>query len=279
MSETAKKTAVVTGATSGLGEAAAVALAKEGYRMLLVGRDAVRGAAVVERIRAAGGTAEFLAADLFSIADVRRLGGEIVSRAPTLDLLVNNAGGMFSKKELTGDGIERTFAINVVAPFILSDELFESLAAAGGRIVNVVTGVPKNAKATLEQLAGAGAGGGLQSYTRSKLALGALTREQQKRFKERGVSVVSLHPGIIPNTRFGQELPAAMRKIGNFVAKLFGLSSTIEQAAARFVKVGTGPIEGGGFYKEGTLAPAPVLATDAKFGAALWARLEALSGG
>jgi len=95
------KTAVVTGATSGLGEAAALALAKAGYRVLVVGRDEARGADVVSRARAAGSEAELLTADLFSLSDVRRLAREIKARAPSLDLLVNNAGGTFGAKQLT----------------------------------------------------------------------------------------------------------------------------------------------------------------------------------
>jgi hypothetical protein len=98
-----------TAGTSGLGEAAAEALARHGYRVVIVGRDTARGAAVVRRIKAAGGEAEMLVADLFSLADVRRLAKDIEARAPKLDLLVNNAGGSFNRIEQTGDGFERTF--------------------------------------------------------------------------------------------------------------------------------------------------------------------------
>jgi retinol dehydrogenase-14 len=96
-----RKTAVVTGATSGLGEAAAIALAREGHRVLVVGRDAERGAQVVAKAKQAGGDAEFLAADLFSLADVHRLAGEIQKRAPRVDVLVNNAGGSFNARATT----------------------------------------------------------------------------------------------------------------------------------------------------------------------------------
>src|SRR4051812_3753305 len=199
---TTRKTAVITGATSGLGAAAAVALAKAGWRVLLVGRDAARGAEVATQAKAAGGEAEFLSADLMSLADVRRLAREIRSRAPALDLLVNNAGGTFGPKQLTVDGIERTFALNVAAPFALTEALVEPLAAAKGRVLNVVTGVPKGAKTTLDQLTGDKSSAGMQSYIRSKLALLMLTIEQQRRYGARGITAVSLHPGVIPNTGF-----------------------------------------------------------------------------
>jgi NAD(P)-dependent dehydrogenase (short-subunit alcohol dehydrogenase family) len=267
------KTAVVTGATSGLGEAAAVALAKAGYRVLAVGRDAERGAAVVARAKAAGGEAEFLSADLFSLDDVRRLAREIRSRAPSLDLLVNNAGGTFGSTQLTRDGLERTFALNVAAPFVLTEELVGPLSAAKGRIVNLVTGVQKSVRTTLDQLTGAKAGAGVQSYVRNKLALLAITQEQQRRYGGRGITAVALHPGVIPDTRFGQDMPAFLRKVMGFIARLFRFASTLDEAAARYLAVGTGPVEGAGFYYAGTLRAAPLQAQDTKFTGELWAHV------
>jgi len=116
----ATKTAVVTGGTSGLGEAAALALAAKGYHVMVVGRDAERGKAVVEAARAKGGEAVLLSADLFTVAGVRALSNEILKRAPKVDLVVNNAGGTFGQTLMTEDGLERTFALNVMAPFVLT---------------------------------------------------------------------------------------------------------------------------------------------------------------
>ena len=271
-----QKTVVVTGATSGLGEAAALAFAAAGWRVLVVGRDATRGADVVARAQAAGGRAELLTADLFTVAGVRALGEEVRLRAPRLDLLINNAGGMFSGRTLSSDGLERTYALNVMAPFVLSQTLLPSLSAANGRIVNLVTGIPNGATATLAQLAGAENSGGLGAYTRCKLALLALTFEQQRRYASRGVTAVSLHPGIIPGTRFGQDLPAALRAVMGFMAKLFRFGSKPAEAAQRYLKVGAGEVEGGAFYKEGTRATAPKKAYDAAFALELWAHLEGL---
>jgi NAD(P)-dependent dehydrogenase (short-subunit alcohol dehydrogenase family) len=274
---TMRKTAVVTGATSGLGEAAAFSLAKEGYRVLVVGRDAARGAEVVRQVKAQGGDAELLLADLLSLSDVRRLAREIRARAPSLDLLVNNAGATFGPKQLTADGIERTFALNVAAPFVLTEALLAPLAAAKGRVVNVVTGVPKGAKTTLSQLAGAEAGSGMRSYVRNKLALLTLTREAERRYGSRGITFVSLHPGVIPSTRFGHEMPAFLRAMGPFVAKLLGIASTLEQAAERYRSVGAGPVEPGGFYAEGVLKEPPSQSLDAAFAGALWEHVAAVT--
>jgi NAD(P)-dependent dehydrogenase (short-subunit alcohol dehydrogenase family) len=268
-----QKTAVVTGATSGLGEAAALALAKEGHRVLLVGRDAGRGEEVARRAREAGGEAEFLAADLFSLTDVRRLAGEIRAKAPRLDVLVNNAGGSFNALSRTKDGFERTFALNVAAPFALVEGLLDQLAGAGGRVVNVVTGVPHKARAKVAELVGPGAKAGMGSYIRSKLALLTLTRAWQRRYGARGVTFVALHPGIIPGTRFNSEMPGWIRAIGEVIARLFRLASTPDQAAARYLRAATGPVDAGGFYYEGKLRPAPVQADDEGFARDLRAAL------
>src|SRR5262249_36737573 len=145
--------------------------------------------------------------------------------------------------------------------------------AAKGRIVNVATGLPKGAKTTLDQLTGDKAASGMQSYARNKLALIALTGEQQRRYGDRGVTVVALHPGVIPDTRFGEHMPALLRRFGSFIARLFRFASTLDQAAERYVKVGSGPVSAGGYYWQGDLRSAPTQAADSAFAGALWARL------
>lgn len=270
---TTTKTAVVTGGTSGLGEAAALALGRAGWRVLVVGRDEARGAEVA---RQAGHGSEFLGADLFSLADVRRLAGEVTRRAPALHLLVNNAGGVFSAGAPTVDGLERTFALNVAAPWVLTEALLETLSAAKGRVVNVVTGIAHGFKADVPQLLGPKAKGGIMAYVRNKLGLLAVTLEQQRRHGTRGVTFVALHPGVITNTRFGQTMTGfnPFTTIGPFFSKLFRIGVSLEVAAQRYLAVGTGPVEGAGYYYEGTLRPAPTRATQADFSGALWAQLE-----
>ncbi len=271
------KVTVITGASSGLGEAAALSLAGQGQRVLLVGRDAARGEEVARRAKAAGqaagGDAEFLVADLFSLSDITRLAGEIRKRTDRVDVLVNNAGGSFQKLSVTRDGYERTFALNVAAPHALVEALLEPLARAQGRVVNVVTGVPAGASARLDEMVGPGAKAGMGGYIRAKLALIALTRDWQKRHGDRGLTFVAVHPGIIPGTRFGAENPAWMRALGEAIARLFRLSSTPAQAAGRYLRAATEPVEPGGFYYEDKLRPAPRLATDEAFARALRAAL------
>lgn len=270
------KTAVVTGATSGLGRAAAQALAQRGYRVILVGRDAVRGSEAVEEIRRAGGRAELVLGDLMTVAGSQAVAAEILERAPAIALLVNNAGGAFNRDERTADGLERTFALNVLAPFVLTESLIDALATARGRVVNVVTAVPAGAKTTIDAIAGAKAKPGMQSYIRNKLALVTLTIELQRRYEARGVSFASLHPGVIPGTRFGSDSPGLLMKIGPVIAKLLGITSSLDEAAERFVQVGTGQVEHGGFYYEGKLRKAPRQAQDPEFAASLRSTLEGL---
>ncbi len=228
---------------------------------------------MVRRVKAAGGDAKFMAADLFSLADVGRLAGEIRAHAPRIDVLVNNAGGSFNALSRTKDGFERIFALNVAAPYALVEALLDPLAKASGRVVNVVTGVPHKARATLQELVGPGAKAGMGSYIRSKLALLALTRSWQRRYASRGLTFVALHPGIIPGTRFGAETPAWLRSFGEFIARLFGLASTPDQAAARYLLAATGPVDAGGFYYEGKLRPPPVQAEDETFAEGIRAAL------
>jgi hypothetical protein len=274
----AAKTAVVTGATSGLGRAAATALGARGYRVIVVGRDAERGTETVNEIIAAGGDAELVLGDLLTVAGAEAVAAEVARVAPSVDLLINNAGGAFNRDERTADGLERTFALNVLAPFILSEALLGALEAAGGRVVNVVTAVPKGAKTTIDAIAGDRAKPGMGSYVANKLALVTLTIEQQRRFGARGVEFVSLHPGVIPGTRFGSDSPGIFMRIGPIIAKLIGITSSLDEAADRFVRVGTEAIVGGGFYYEGTLREAPRQAQDPEFARELRVALDGLRG-
>jgi NAD(P)-dependent dehydrogenase (short-subunit alcohol dehydrogenase family) len=268
------KTIVITGATSGLGQAAAIDLGKRGARILCLGRDAARGAAVVSEIKRAGGQAEFLSVDLLSIADLSRVAAELLSRVGSIDVLINNAGGNFKALGKTGDGFEKTFALNVVAPFVLSHRLRPALRAAGGRIINVATGVPGGASLELADLREPRSYSALGTYTKAKLAVIMMTLEQAERWKADSISAVVIHPGIIPGTRFGSEMPAAMLAIGSFIAKLFGMASTPAQAQERYRQAAFGAVPTGTFLAQGKPAQPPKAAQDPAQRRALWDSLE-----
>src|SRR5690349_12316059 len=134
------KVCVVTGATQGIGLATAVALARLNADLTLIVRDKGRGEAALAQVAAAGGNGkrELLLADLSALGSVRAVAAELRARHSRLDVLVNNAGGIFFQRELTEDGLERTFALNHLAYFLLTDLLLDLLkASAPSRIVNV----------------------------------------------------------------------------------------------------------------------------------------------
>lgn len=272
------KTVVISGATSGLGQGAALDLGRRGARVICLGRDIERGAAIVAEIQQAGGSAEFVPVDLLSIADTRRVADELVSRLGRIDVLINNAGGTFRSQAASKDGFERTFALNTVAAFALASRLRPALRAAKGRVVNLATGLSGGTTMELADLRTPRSYSALGSYSKAKLAAIMLTLEQAERWKSDGITSVVVHPGIIPGTRFGSEMPRAMIAIGSAVAKLFGMASTPEQAQERYRSAAFADIANGSFIAEGKAKAPPKAVQDAKLRAALWENLETAVG-
>ena len=190
------KQILITGATSGIGEAAARALAKMGGSLLLVGRHSDRCQASVDRIRRESGNPriDFLLADLSSQKEVRRLAEEYRRRYPRLEVLINNAGGIFLKREVSADGIEMTFALNHLAYFLLTNLLLDLLkSSAPSRIVNVSSAAHMGSRLDLQNPGAHGWSG----YCQSKLANLLFTYELARRLKGTGVTVNALHPGLV----------------------------------------------------------------------------------
>jgi NAD(P)-dependent dehydrogenase (short-subunit alcohol dehydrogenase family) len=160
------KTCVITGATSGIGEVAAERLAAMGARLLLIARDRARGEATLQRLRtrAPGAAHRVHHADLMLIAEVKRVAAEIAAQERRIDILVNNAGAIFSFHRLTAEGLERTFALNHMAYFVLSHGLREALvAAAPARVVNTASAAHQRAQLHFEDLQFARAYNGLSA--------------------------------------------------------------------------------------------------------------------
>ena len=198
------RVAVVTGATSGIGRATARELARRGARLLLVARDPERGADTAREIGAlAGAEPEVLGADLAAQDDVRRLAAAVRARTGRLDLLVNNAGAIFDERRLSPDGVEMTFALNHLAPFLLTLELLPLLEAAPeARVVNVSSVAHRSGRIDFDDLQGARGYGMWKAYAQSKLANVLFTRELARRLGRRPVTANSLHPGTVA-TGFG----------------------------------------------------------------------------
>jgi NAD(P)-dependent dehydrogenase (short-subunit alcohol dehydrogenase family) len=200
------KVCVVTGATSGIGLVTAQALARQGATLIVVARNRERGAATVSRIqRETGNSAvELMVADLSSQAQVRQLASEVQHRFTRLEVLINNAGALFDRRQLSQDGIEMTFALNHLAYFLLTNLLLDPLKAAGSaRIVNVSSEAHRHAQLDFSDLQGQLRYSGWRAYSRSKLANILFTYELARRLAGTGVVANALHPGFVA-TNFGR---------------------------------------------------------------------------
>jgi NAD(P)-dependent dehydrogenase (short-subunit alcohol dehydrogenase family) len=194
------KVCLVTGATSGIGLATALGLGRLGATLILVARNRERGAAVLADLQHQTGnqSAEFISADLSSQAEVRRLGRDVRARYPHLDVLINNAGSFFHKRQLSADGIEMTWALNVLGPFLLTRQLLPSLKDSGcARVINVSSSVHRGGQIHFDDLEGKRRYNRLRAYSQSKLAIVLLTYELARRLEGTCVTANALDPGFV----------------------------------------------------------------------------------
>jgi retinol dehydrogenase 12 len=235
------KVCVITGATSGIGLVAAERLAALGARLLLVARDKGRGEAAFAQIQArAPGTAmRIVYGDLSRLSEMSRLGSEIAALEPRIDVLINNAGAMFAERGVTADGLERTFAVNHMAYFVLTNRLTPSLVAASqARIVNTASAAHHRATGLdFDDLQSERGYHYFTVYGRSKLANILFTHELARRLAGSGVTANCLHPGFVA-TRFGNNNRGIFR-FGIGIAKLFAI--TPEKGAETIVYLASSP--------------------------------------
>lgn len=210
----AGKTVLVTGSTDGLGRELALALAADGAHVIVHGRNAERGQAVVDEITKAGrGSARFIAADFASLQAVREFADTVARTTPRLDLLVNNAGVAFTgdqPRRESADGHELQFAVNYLAGWVLVNRLRPNLAAAApSRIVNVASGSasPIDFDDVMLERPGAHARG----YGQSKLAQVTMTVALAPAFQEQGITMIALHPATMMDTTMVRGLGVAPR--------------------------------------------------------------------
>lgn len=199
------KTVLVTGGTGGIGGATAAGLVGLGARVGIVGRDPARAEAAAQRMRAGGGEVDVFTADLSAQREVRRLADQVLAAYPRLDVLVNNVGGYWATRHTTEDGLERTFAVNHLAPFLLTNLLLGRLKASRpSRVVTVSSGAQSMGRIAFDDLQGTGVYRGQRAYNQSKLANVLFTYELARRLEGTGVTANVLHPGVV-RTSFGQE--------------------------------------------------------------------------
>ena len=274
------KTVVVTGGTSGIGEVAAVALAKMGTRIILVARDKSRGDATLARLRdSAPGIAHSIHfADLLRLAEMKRVAAQIADREPRIDMLINNAGALFATRRLTEDGLERTFALNHMAYFVVTEGLRARLSASSpARIINTASAAHQGATLDFDDLQSAKSFGATKAYGRSKLCNILFTRELARRLQGTGVTANCLHPGFVA-TRFGDQSGALMSRLV-WLAKFFAISPA--KGAETIVYLACSPdiaeTTGQYFYKSVPTTPSS-WAQDDRSALLLWQRSAALSG-
>ena len=211
----AGKVVLVTGATCGIGKATAIGLATMGARVGITGRDLIRAEQAAADIRAASGNpaVDVFAADMSSEAEVRRLAGALLDAYPRLDVLVNNVGGFWAHRHPTANGLEHTFALNHLAPFLLTNLLLDRLkASAPARVVTVSSGAQAAGRIDFDDLQGARRYSGQRAYSQSKLANILFTNELARRLQGAGVTANSVHPGVV-RTNFGSEDQAGFFRI------------------------------------------------------------------
>lgn len=290
MSHDPRRTALVTGATGGIGRVTAGALAERGYRVLLVGRDRARTDEARREVEARaaragrGGSAEVFLADLSRQSELRRLAAEVRGRAPRLDVLVNNAGAILAERRLTDDGIEATLALNHVAYFLLTTLLLDPLRTAGAatgdaRVVVVSSDAHQAVRGlALDDLQLARGWSPMRAYAQSKLANVMFAYALARRLEGTGVVANALHPGVIASG-FGAGMSGAF---GAFVRLARPFMTSPEKGARTSVYLASDPATRGatgGYYKKERPARSAAASYDVAAQEALWAATEGMVGG
>jgi NAD(P)-dependent dehydrogenase (short-subunit alcohol dehydrogenase family) len=259
------KTVVITGGTSGIGEVAAVELARRGARIIVVARERQRADATLARLRQANPGVEhgLVVADLFSLAEVKRAAAEIAAAEPKIDVLINNAGALFATRATTVDGLERTFALNHMAYFVLTTGLLTSLKP-GARIVSTASDAHKMARLDFDDLQSERNYKGFRVYGTSKLCNILFTRALARRLEGTGVTAVCLHPGFVA-TRFADNNDGLLGKTFSILKRIVAISP--EAGARTVIYLASAPgVDGRGgtyWYKCKPIAPTRAGRSDA----------------
>jgi NAD(P)-dependent dehydrogenase (short-subunit alcohol dehydrogenase family) len=275
------KVVLITGATSGIGLVAARELAKMGARLVGVGRDAEKCARVAAQVRRASSNpqVEFLLADLSSQEQVRRLAADFLSRYDRLDVLLNDAGGIFFRRQESADGIELTFALNHLGYFLLTNLLLDLLIrSAPARVVNVSSDAHYRGQIDIADLEVKRRYNGLQAYAQSKLANVLFTYELARRLQGSGVTANALHPGFV-TTSFGHN-NRGLFGWGNRLAQLIAGRSPQHGARTSIYLASSPEVEGvsGKYFFDEKPVPSSPRSYDQALARRLWEVSVAMTG-
>jgi NAD(P)-dependent dehydrogenase (short-subunit alcohol dehydrogenase family) len=270
------KTIVITGASDGIGAAASRRLIERGHRVVLVGRSREKTEALAADLRMPHHVADFT-----ELAQVRTLAEELLAVYPRIDVLANNAGGIFGPRRVTVDGNEQTFQVNHLAPFLLTNLLRARLVESAASVIQTSSAAARLfSRFDLDDLQGERRYSGRRAYGNAKLANVLFTRELQRRWGSDGVSAGAFHPGVIA-TQFAADVPGPFRFLyHNPLARR--LLATTDEGGARlvFLADGTPGVDWlpGGYYERDVLTRTHRLATDEAVAAELWRRSADLVG-
>lgn len=275
------KVVVITGATSGVGRAAAEEFARRGARVVFTARDATRGAETLAALKAAGPNQAHRAVfgDLFSLADMKRVGAEIAAAEPKIDVLANNAGAMFLKRIETVDGLESSLALNHMAYFAITNALLPSLkAVSGARIVSTSSLAHRGGKLAFDPNGRPVSKSAGEAYGDTKLYNILFTRELSRRLSGSGVTANVFHPGVVASG-FARNNGG----IGNAIAVLSSpFSITPAKGAETLIYLATSPdvatVSGKYFANCKQVTPSAA-AQDDDATAKLWAASEKIAEG
>ncbi|MDE2133627.1 MAG: SDR family oxidoreductase [Alphaproteobacteria bacterium] len=261
------KTVVVTGATSGIGEVAAVELARQGARIVFIARNPLRRDTTLARLSFANDKAEHTAylADLSRLSEMRRVAGEIAAAEPKIDVLIDNAGALFAKRETTADGLEMTFATNHMAYFVITNLLLNNLKATpGARIVVTASDAHKSGKLDFGDLQAGKSYSAFRVYGTSKLCNILFTRELARRLAGTGVTANCLHPGFVA-TQFADNNDGLLPFVVGIAKRAAAI--TPEEGAKTIIHLASSPQvagkSGGYFYKCAPATPTAAAQNDA----------------
>jgi len=268
----AGSTVLITGGTGGIGKATALGLARMGANVAITGRNAARAEHTASEIRSATGVhVDLFLADLSAQTEVRRLADEVLQRLPRIDVLVNNVGGYWNTRHLTADGLERTFAVNHLAPFLLTDLLLTRLQQRDhARVVTVASHAHAHGRIDFDDLQSERSYSGARAYNQSKLANVLFSYELARRLPGNAVTANAVHPGVV-NTSFGAEDPGRTQRL--LVPILRPFMKNAQRGAATAIHVSAAPqlqdVTGRYFTNRQPRASSP-LSRDQGIAARLW---------